>query len=217
MDRMNSSTQSRLLFDSRCQPLVSIDGDVSLHHDWLPPLTAQHFLTALLETLAWQQSVIRIYGREQAIPRLNAWYGDPGCRYSYSGVAFEPLPWTAELEEICTQLHQTLGVRFNSVLANLYRNGRDSVAWHSDNEPELGINPVIASVSLGAERRFTLKHKFRRDLNPIAIDLPSGSLLLMSGATQHNWLHQISKTTKAVGERVNLTFRYIYQSVANDF
>ena len=157
-------------------------------------------------------SVTHSHPRSRAChPRLNAWYGDPGCRYGYSGTRFEPLPWTETLTDIKERLTATLGVAFNSMLANRYRDGRDSVAWHSDDEPELGRNPVIASVSLGATRRFTLKHKSRRDIRPLAVDLTHGSLLVMSGPTQHQWLHQIAKTTRIVGERINLTFRYIYQ------
>ena len=207
-----TSVQQTSLFDSAPrEQLLSLDGDVCLFTQWLPATLADAYFRELLETLAWQQSRIHIHGQEHAIPRLNAWYGDPGCRYGYSGTRFEPLPWTETLTDIKERLTATLGVAFNSMLANRYRDGRDSVAWHSDDEPELGRNPVIASVSLGATRRFTLKHKSRRDIRPLAVDLTHGSLLVMSGPTQHHWLHQVAKTTRIVGERINLTFRYIYQ------
>jgi alkylated DNA repair dioxygenase AlkB len=207
-----TSVQQTSLFDSAPpEQLLSLDGDVSLFTQWLPATLADAYFRELLETLEWQQSRIHIHGQEHAIPRLNAWYGDPECRYGYSGTRFEPLPWTETLTDIKERLTATLGVAFNSMLANRYRDGRDSVAWHSDDEPELGRNPVIASVSLGAARRFTLKHKSRRDIRPLAVDLTHGSLLVMSGPTQHHWLHQVAKTTRIVGERINLTFRYIYQ------
>ena len=207
-----TSVQQTSLFDSAPrEQLLSLDGDVCLFTQWLPATLADAYFRELLETLAWQQSRIHIHGQEHAIPRLNAWYGDPGCRYGYSGTRFEPLAWTETLTHIRERLTATLDVTFNSMLANRYRDGRDSVAWHSDDEPELGRNPVIASVSLGATRRFTLKHKSRRDIRPLAVDLTHGSLLVMSGPTQHHWLHQVAKTTRIVGERINLTFRYIYQ------
>lgn len=208
---MTSVRQSPLFDSAPREQLLSLDGDVYLLTQWLPATLADDYFHELLETLAWQQSRIRMYGQEHAIPRLNAWYGDPGCRYGYSGTRFEPLPWTETLTHIRERLTATLGVAFNSMLANCYRDGRDSVAWHSDDEPELGRNPVIASVSLGATRRFTLKHKSRRDIRPLAVDLTHGSLLVMSGPTQHHWLHQVAKTTRIVDERINLTFRYINQ------
>lgn len=191
--------------------LISLDGDVRLYRDWLPVDVADLYLKRFTEGLAWQQPVIRLYGSERAVPRLTAWYGDPGCSYRYSGTRFEPLPWTAELRDLREQLSITLGRPFNSVLANRYRHGQDSVAWHSDDEPELGRNPVIASISLGETRRFTLKHKTRKDISPLAVDLSHGSLLVMAGPTQHHWLHQISKTRRPVGERINLTFRFVNQ------
>ena len=208
---MTSARQTSLFDSAPREQLLSLDGDVCLFTQWLPATLADAYFHELLETLAWQQSRIHIHGQEHAIPRLNAWYGDPGCRYGYSGTRFEPLPWTETLTDIKERLTATLGAAFNSMLANRYRDGRDSVAWHSDDEPELGRNPVIASVSLGATRRFTLKHKSRRDIRPLAVDLTHGSLLVMSGQAQHHWLHQVAKTTRIVGERINLTFRYIYQ------
>lgn len=192
--------------------LLNTDGDVRLYRYWLSPAQAEADYQALMVELQWQHSRIRIGGKSIPLPRLNAWYGEPECHYSYSGIAFNPLPWSATLARIRVRLQHELGVNFNSVLANLYRDGRDSVAWHSDNEPELGVNPVIASVSLGAERRFRLKHKTRSDLAPVTIDLPQGSMLVMAGLTQQYWLHQITKTTRSVAPRINLTFRLIDQS-----
>jgi alkylated DNA repair dioxygenase AlkB len=121
----------------------------------------------------------------------------------------QPHPWTETLLEIKSRVEEQVCVSFNSVLLNLYRTGQDSVSWHSDNEAELSQCPVIASLSLGATRRFSLKHKWRNDLKPIHLELQSGTLLLMGGTTQRNWLHQVPKTTKPVGQRINLTFRVI--------
>lgn len=208
---MKPADQTSLFETAESEQLLSLDGEVRFYPQWLRADEADALLDNLITTLDWQRSNIRLYGQEVAIPRLNAWYGDPGCRYRYSGASFEPNLWTEALADIRERLSRRLGVTFNSVLANRYRDGKDSVAWHSDDEPELGRNPFIASVSFGATRRFVMKHKSRQDLQPIAVDLVHGSLLVMSGATQHHWVHQIPKTKKIVGERINLTFRYIYQ------
>ena len=139
------------------------------------------------------------------IPRLTAWHGAAG--YVYSGIRLTPAAWTPPLLELKALAERLAGERFNSVLLNLYRDGRDSVSWHADNEPGLGRDPVIASLSLGAVRRFQLKH--RRLDERLALDLPHGSCLIMAGATQHHWLHQLPKTTRPVGPRINLTFRHM--------
>ncbi|TQV81319.1 alpha-ketoglutarate-dependent dioxygenase AlkB [Exilibacterium tricleocarpae] len=201
------------LFDAAApEVLTPADAEVSLYRTWLDAATADVLYEQLRRELAWEQSVIRIHGRQVPIPRLNAWYGDPGSDYGYSGIALAPQSWTASLLEVRARLEDTLGQRFNSVLANLYRDGRDSVAWHSDDEAELGRNPLIASVSLGGERRFVLKHKKRKDVPKLEVWLPHGSLLVMSGTTQHAWVHQLPKTAKPVGPRINLTFRQIVKS-----
>ncbi len=142
------------------------------------------------------------------LPRLTAWYGDEGKSYTYSGIEQHPDPWTPTLKLIKSKVEEILEVTFNTVLLNLYRDGKDSVSWHSDDELELGENPIIASVSFGAVRRFSLKHKISKDYK-IDLDLPNGSLLLMKGETQHFWQHQIAKTSKSVQPRINLTFRMI--------
>ncbi len=193
------------------EQLIREDGDVRLYRHWWSDEVAAELFARLKEELAWQQSHIRMHGKVVAVPRLNIWYGDPGRRYRYSGVQFDPEPWTPTLKAINSELKAREGLTFNSVLANLYRDGQDSVAWHSDDEPELGRNPVIASLSLGAERRFSLRHKTRRDLSPVRLDLPAGSLLIMAGTTQHHWQHQLGKTARAVGPRINLTFRTVFE------
>lgn len=161
----------------------------------------------LRSTTGWRQETIRMYGREHPVPRLTAWHGDPGRRYAYSGIELDPQPWTADLLEVKGRIEAVAGERFNSVLANLYRDGQDSVSWHSDDEPELGPRPTIGSVSFGATRRFQLRHK-RLGVEH-AVDLTHGSFLLMRGPTQRWWRHQVPKTSRDVGPRVNLTFRVI--------
>jgi alkylated DNA repair dioxygenase AlkB len=164
---------------------------------------ADRLLGTLHGEIAWRQEVAMIMGRKVPIPRLTAWHGEAG--YVYSGIAMQPAPWTPALLELkaCSEHHAGQG--FNSALLNLYRDGRDSVAWHADNEPGLGRDPVIASLSLGATRRFHLKH--RRSGERLSLDLGHGSCLIMAGSTQHHWLHQLPKTARAVGPRINLTFR----------
>ncbi len=155
----------------------------------------------------WGQRSMLLYGRTVKQPRLTAWYGDPGCAYSYSGIRNEPLPWIAPLEALRSRLEADLDYRFNSVLLNLYRSGQDSIAFHSDNERELGPEPIIASLSLGSPRTFVFRHKQLAHPN-VEIELLDQSLLLMCGATQQNWQHGVPKT-KSGGERINLTFRKI--------
>jgi len=184
-------------------------GRLRLWRQWLARDEALRLYETLRRELQWEQSEIRIAGRRVPIPRLNAWYGDPGAAYRYSGVLFEPLAWTASLRALKSRVEQATGHGFNSVLANLYRDGGDGVAWHSDDEPELGEDPAVASLSLGATRRFSLKHRQRRDLRRLDIELPSGALLSMEPPTQRHWCHQVPKTKRAVGPRINLTFRRI--------
>lgn len=205
------SPQQSSLFEpqAEAEQLIREQGDVRLYRDWWAPGRSQDYFDRLYRELAWQQTQITMHGKRLPVPRLDVWYGDAGRDYRYSGASFRALPWTETLTEIKLDLENRLGIGFNSMLANLYRTGQDSVAWHSDDEPELGRNPVIASVSLGAERRFALRHKNRRELEPVRLDLPNGSLLLMAGETQHYWQHQLSKTARSVGPRINLTFRWV--------
>jgi alkylated DNA repair dioxygenase AlkB len=183
--------------------LLPCDGEVWLVADALPPANANRLLAELTAATAWRREEATVMGRRLPIPRLTAWHGETG--YVYSGIRLEPAPWTPPLLELKAVAEAIAGERFNSVLLNLYRDGRDSVSWHADNEPGLGRNPVIASISLGAVRRFQLRH--RRTRARVDLDLPHGSCLVMAGATQHHWLHQIPKTARPVGPRLNLTFR----------
>jgi alkylated DNA repair dioxygenase AlkB len=184
------------------------DADVTFAPCWLEAAQADRLLDGLREAIAWENHRIRLFGREHASPRLSCWIGDPGTEYRYSGALFMPHPWPLLLRPVRERLRAELDVDFNSVLANRYRDGRDCMGWHSDSEPELGEAPVIASLSLGASRRFVLKHR-RDPEQKLAIDLPQGSLLVMAGATQRNYRHALPRTAKPVGERINLTFRHV--------
>ena len=184
------------------------DADIDWYPAFFAPAERDRLRDKVLATTAWEQATVRMYGRETPIPRLQAWYGDEGKAYSYSGIAMDAQPWTPALLEIKARLEGVLGVMFNSVLANLYRDGADSVGWHADDEPELGAEPVIASVSLGAARSFQLRHNDDHSLKH-AQELTSGSLLVMRGPTQHRWRHQLAKTSRPVGARINLTYRTI--------
>lgn len=188
--------------------IVSTDGEVIFYRDFFNVDESDRLFLELNSSIEWQQDTIVIFGKRIPLPRLQAWYGDEGKSYTYSGIEQHPKPWTPVLLAIKTRIEKVAPVKFNSVLLNLYRHGKDSVAWHSDDEPELGQNPIIGSVSFGDTRRFSLKHKQMKE-RKVEIDLPHGSFLLMRGATQHYWQHQIAKTTKAVKPRINLTFRIV--------
>lgn len=164
-------------------------------------------LQALIDTSDWRQEEITVYGKSYLQPRMSAWHGD--LSYSYSGIRLEPLPWTPTLLDLKTRVEALTEHQFNSVLLNYYRDQNDSMGMHSDDERELGSQPAIASLSLGDERRFLLKHKTRKDLKTVKLALPAGSLLLMRGDTQQYWRHGINKETRPCGPRINLTFRFI--------
>lgn len=176
---------------------------------FLSAAEADALLAQLTAEAAWEQRSIRIFGQEIPQPRLTAWYGDAEARYSYSGLAWEPRPWLPALQALRQRLEAVTGSRFNSVLLNLYRDGRDSMGWHADDEPELGPEPAIASLSLGATRRFRLRPRAGLGYAPLGLDLPSGSLLLMRGPTQQHWQHALPKTARPIGPRLNLTFRWV--------
>ncbi len=191
-------------------PLQLPDADLVFYPFLLGPQEGDRLLKELVATIPWRQDWITVYGRSLPQPRLTAWYGDPGKTYTYSGITMQPIPWHALLLEMKAKVEAVSEVRFNSVLLNFYRDGKDSMGWHSDDEPELGPNPVIASLSLGGTRRLMLRHRFQPELKH-ELELTSGSLLLMQGKTQHYWQHQVPKTKRPVLPRVNLTFRVIYQ------
>ena len=184
------------------------DAEVVLYRDFFGLAEAQTFFTRLLAEVNWQPQEIKIFGKFVPVPRRVSWYGDAGTDYSYSGITVHPQPWIAPLTEIKARLDTYAGVTFNSVLCNLYRDGKDSIGWHSDDEPELGTDPVVGSVSFGAPRLFHFRHKQDKALR-MKIELSHGSFLLMRGPTQHYWSHQLPKTAKQVGPRINLTYRAV--------
>ena len=185
------------------------DADVSFYPNLFSNQEADNLFTILKNEIDWKQEQIKLYGQTHDIPRLTAWYGDPNKTYAYAGIKVKSTPWIPSLLQIKEKIESVSNVQFNSVLLNLYRTGADGVSWHSDDEPELGRNPVIGSVSLGESRPFQLKHKVLDDIKQKII-LEHGSYLLMQGETQHHWLHQIPKSKKKMGERINLTFRVIH-------
>lgn len=185
--------------------LLPRDGEAVLIEAAISPTDADRLFARLMDAIDWRSETALVMGRRIALPRLTAWYGE--AAYTYSGIRNDPAPWTDDLLEVKAVAERYADTSFNSVLANLYRDGRDSVSWHADDEPAMGEFPVIASISLGAVRRFQLRHKTMRALT-VAVDLPHGSCLVMAGATQRCWLHQLPKTARAVGPRINLTFRH---------
>lgn len=180
-------------------------GKLYYHPNFLEAAEADYFFATLRKTLPWQQERINIFGKSVLQPRLQAWHGD--AAYTYSGLTMTPYPWTPELLTLKARCEAIAEVTFNSVLANLYRDGQDSMGWHQDNEPELGRNPVIASLNLGESRRFLLRNLHCK--TQIEYDLSHGALLIMAGELQHHWRHSVPKTSKPKGERINLTFRHI--------
>jgi alkylated DNA repair dioxygenase AlkB len=180
---------------------------------WLPAATADLLFAALRDPVQagidWEVHRIRLFGRELDSPRLSRWIGDPGASYRYSGVRFEPASWPRALGAIRKGVSAAAGEQFNSVLANLYRDGNDTMGWHSDDEAELGAQPIIASLSLGATRKFVLKARAAGGPK-LEIPLGHGSLLVMRGDTQKHFRHALPRTRRPTGERMNLTFRRIY-------
>jgi alkylated DNA repair dioxygenase AlkB len=206
--------QGDLLRDLDEPEIIALDDDCQLlhHRGFLAPSLADDLFSALVATTPWQQDHVQIAGRRVPLPRLQSWHADGadsgGGVYTYSGIELRPKPWTQALAALRAQVVGATRIPWNSVLANLYRNGADSVAWHRDDEPELGPQPPIASVSLGATRRFVLRDRWEH-ARRVALDLGHGSLLVMQGATQHRWDHSLPKTARRVGPRVNLTFRVL--------
>ncbi|MDX3934257.1 alpha-ketoglutarate-dependent dioxygenase AlkB [Stenotrophomonas sp.] len=184
------------------------DAEVSWHRHWLPRDAADTLQRTLRDDVPWEVHRIRMFGRQVDSPRLSCWMGDPAARYRYSGTEFVPQPWHPALLPLRDQLSAFCGHAFNSVLLNRYRDGDDGMGWHSDNEPELGPAPVIASVSLGAPRRFLLR---RRDdqAKKAEVLLDHGDLLVMGGQTQRHYQHSLPKSARPLAERLNLTFRWI--------
>jgi alkylated DNA repair dioxygenase AlkB len=183
-------------------------GTLTLYHHVFSKAEAQQLLADLIAHLNWQQPSIRMHGKEVLIPRKQVWMGDSNTSYRYSGQLFVPEVWDDRILMCKRQVEDLSGYRYNSVLCNLYRDGQDSVSWHADDEPELDPNTPIASLSLGATRRFDLKPKSGQQ-QKVQLALEDASLLIMSPEVQSFWLHQIAKTKKVLAPRINLTFRRI--------
>lgn len=194
------------LFDDL--PLHLPDAELDLRRHWLAPACADRWLQQLLAQTPWTQPQVFLHGRHYPVPRLVAWYGDAEASYRYSGLVHQPLPWTPLLAQIRARVEAAAGQPLNGVLLNYYRDGQDSMGWHSDDEPELGPEPLVASLNLGGSRRFDLRRKGHSRIEH-SLQLEHGTLLVMRGATQHHWQHQVAKTAQPVAPRINLTFRLI--------
>ena len=205
--RTSDSQDSPSTYYNCGKNLAPFDGELYLIKQFYRPPESDQLFAALETGLAWQEEDIFIFGKWVKVPRLMCWYGDPDAYYQYSGVNHQPKPWTTELQSVRAEVEQQCGCIFNSVLANLYRDGRDSMGCHADDEKELGLNPVIASLSLGDERLFKLHHKKRKET--LHINLGHGDLLVMAGSLQHHWVHSVPKTRQLKAPRINLTFRKI--------
>lgn len=201
------------LFDRhepRWERIDAPDADVRMLHGFLDRPEADGLFRTLRDTVNWRQDTIRFYGKTHPLPRLQQWYGDPVLTYTWSGIRMTPEPWSPTLLEAKRRVEEMAGLEFNTVLLNLYRNGEDTVSWHADNEKDLGRNAVIASVSLGAERDFVLRHQTRKDIKDVTIPMAHGSLLLMAGTTQQAWLHSLPRRKGVKEPRINLTFRRVF-------
>ncbi|MEN9336443.1 MAG: hypothetical protein RLZZ500_1430 [Bacteroidota bacterium] len=184
------------------------DAEILWYPNFFDIAQSQDFFQQLLSEIPWQHDTITVYGKKHLQPRLTALFGNEGKPYAYSDIVMQPHAWTPLLTFLREEIESVCDERFTTVLLNQYRNGQDSNGWHADNERELGRNPVIASLSFGAERMFHLQHNTIKEAK-LKINLTPGSLLLMKGSTQHFWKHQIPKTAKPVGPRINLTFRIL--------
>jgi alkylated DNA repair dioxygenase AlkB len=205
------------LFDSPTEntsiQLDMPDADVRYYPNFIPARLANTYTASLIRSLAWQQEQITLYGKTFNVPRLQAWYGDENADYQYSNLTMQPIPWNPVLLELKQKCEVVSHTGFNSVLANLYRNGDDSMGRHADNEFELGQRPVIASLSFGESRNLDFYHN--KTKQKTRIPLSNGSLLLMQGQTQNGWQHAIAKSKRTLQARVNLTFRFIHKNFSN--
>ncbi len=191
------------------------DAELLFIENFYTPSVSDAFLAELTTDLAWEQGEITLFGKKVLEPRLSAWYGNEGKSYTYSGKKQEPLPWHSTLFQIKVDIEAVipeqleLDIYLNSVLCNYYRNGQDSMGFHADNEKELGRNPTIASINFGETRRFQFRRRDDKNVK-YELELTHGSLLVMTGAMQHHWLHAVPKEPKRAKPRINLTFRHIF-------
>lgn len=202
-DEFNDSSQAKTI-------LYNLpDADITLFDNFFTNQESKNLHQKLIDNIQWRQDKIKIFGKLIDQPRLTAFYGDATKDYSYSGIVMKPNDWYDDLLFIKNRVEEVSKITFSSVLLNYYRDGKDSMGWHSDDEKELGQNPVIGSVSFGESRVFQMRHKFQKEIKKVDIALKDGSFLLMKGATQHFWQHQIPKTKRKLESRINLTFRVI--------
>ena len=207
---MENNYQQHLFTENQSSTVFTIeDGKLDYFPTAFDARSAESYLQRLIDDIDWRQDNITIAGKLIPIPRLQAWFGDPGMYYTYSGLKMTPGAWPSVVADVKQAVERVTGRSFNSALVNYYRDGQDSVGWHSDNERELGEDPVIASVSFGARRVFELKHKKKKTLRKAQIQLDSGSILVMSGQTQKYWKHQLPRDRNIKSPRLNLTFRTI--------
>lgn len=191
---------------SALTPIPLEDGELAMLTQLPLPLGNATIMARLVAETDWREESITLWGKQFLQPRLTAWHGE--ASYTYSGLTMQALPFSPLLQEIRHAVETACGRSFNSVLLNYYRHERDSMGMHSDDEPELGLDPAIASLSFGATRALSLRHK--RSRRTFKLDLTDGSLLLMAGTTQANWSHGVNKATRSLGPRLNLTFRKIF-------
>jgi alkylated DNA repair dioxygenase AlkB len=184
------------------------NAEVTFYRNFFDSQESDRIFEILRDEINWRQDKMKLYGKEINLPRKTAWYGERDKSYTFSGIHLNPEPWTPTLLQVKERIEDVAKVQFNSVLLNLYRHGNDGISWHTDEEPELGENPIIGSVSLGGTRRFMFRHRQDKDIRA-EVELTDGSFLLMAGETQHFWQHQIPKTSRQVEPRINLTFRVI--------
>jgi len=200
------------LFAATVQPFDMHGADITYTPEFIPGAEATQLMQRLISEVSWEQPRIKMFGREVLSPRLHGWYGDADAIYQWSGRRWQPLPWTPVLKDLRDRVEAFTKKSFNSCLVNRYRNGQDSMGLHADDEPELGSRPVIASLSLGAERDFEFRARNALpdgQTDRCAVALESGSLLVMAGDTQANWKHHLPKRSRVSAERLNLTFRNI--------
>lgn len=203
----NGESLAMSLFATNEQELLPTDGSAKFY-EWVLGDSDPHVLMQeLLESVPWASQTITMFGKQYVEPRRTAWFGDDGASYTYSGITMTPHAWTPVLHSLRNICEERSNSSFNSVLLNLYRDGKDKMGWHADNEPELGTEPVIASLSLGATRKFRFRHRTTKEI--VECDLPTGSLVVMSGLSQKCWVHEVPQQKRVTSPRINLTFRKI--------
>lgn len=207
LDIFGNNLNDKLTTKNKSGLSAILNGEYLFLPNFFTKLESDKYFQILKNDILWKQESMNIYGKQVMFPRLTAWYGDDDKPYSFSGITLNPHSWTKELSQIKNKIEPIAKTQFNSVLLNRYRDGNDSISWHTDAEKELGINPIIASVNFGATRKFQLRHIKTKE--KIEIELTHGSLLIMQGELQHYWQHQVPKTAQKVNERFNLTFRVI--------